>query len=86
MSFLAVFAHNDLGGQDLTRPQHVFILPNMMDMSPRQRKAAEKIKRLREYFSGQDSPLIYEWTPSDEELDFVTMSDEDVAEYLKPSS
>jgi hypothetical protein len=58
----------------------------MVDISPRQRKAVEKIKRLREYFSGQDSPLIYEWTPSDEELDFATMSDEDIAQYLKNST
>ena len=55
------------------------------DISPRQRNMAEKIERLRKYFS-EDSPRIYEWTPSDEALDFANMSDQDVAEYLKQST
>src|SRR5260370_25576543 len=55
------------------------------DMSRRQRKAVEKTERLRKYF-GEDSPRINEWTPSDEGLDFATMSDEDVARYLEHST
>lgn len=77
-----------LHGQHLTPPRSAFMLPDMNsgpDMSLRQTKSVEKIKRLREYFR-EDSPEIYEWTPSDETLDFATMSDDDVAEYLKRSS
>jgi len=55
------------------------------DISPNQRKRVEKIGRLLKYFS-EDSPRIYEWTPTDEELDFATMSDEGVAQYLEHST
>ena len=52
---------------------------------PGQRKRAEKIERLRTYFN-EYSPRTYEWTTSDEELDFANMSDEDVARYLEHST
>lgn len=52
--------------------------------SPTQRKRLLKIERLRRYFAGVDSPVIYDWDPAtDEQLDFAAMSDAEIAAYLK---
>jgi hypothetical protein len=58
-------------------------MSNGPDMSPTQRKRLEKISRLRRYFS-EDDPRVYEWSPAmDETLDFASMSDGDVEQYLR---
>jgi len=57
-----------------------------LEFSSSQKKRSEKIERLRKYFSGIDSPQIYEWTGTDEETDFSRMSDADVAKYLGESA
>ena len=54
-----------------------------IQISPTQQKRVAKIARLREYFSPQDCPEIYEWSIEDEELDFKLMTDFEIAEYLK---
>jgi hypothetical protein len=53
-----------------------------IEITARQQKTVEKIKRLRKYYD-EDRPEIYEWSPSDEALDFASMSDEEVTDYLK---
>ncbi|HEY3987827.1 MAG TPA: hypothetical protein VGM02_00920 [Acidobacteriaceae bacterium] len=53
-----------------------------LTISATQQKRTEKIERFRRYF-GTERPEIYEWTTTDESLDFSTMSDDEVAEYLK---
>ncbi|MEZ2346606.1 hypothetical protein [Terriglobus sp. RCC_193] len=53
-----------------------------IQISDRQRKAVEKIARLRKYF-GKERPEIYEWTTADESIDFAGMTDEQVASYLE---
>ncbi|HMH14176.1 MAG TPA: hypothetical protein VK578_13820 [Edaphobacter sp.] len=56
-----------------------------MEISPTQQKRAEKISRLRKFYDN-DSPRIYEWNTTDEDLNFSSMSDPEVAEYLKKTS
>ena len=51
------------------------------DISPSQKRRREKIARLQKYFH-EYRPRTYEWTPTDDGLDFASMSDEDVARYL----
>lgn len=52
-------------------------------MSETQQKRVEKIKRLRRYFK-TDSPEIYEWNPvTDETIDFKSMSDPEISQYLE---
>lgn len=47
-----------------------------------QNKRAAKIERLRRFFAAE-RPEIYEWSVTDENLDFSKMSDAEVAEYLR---
>lgn len=51
-------------------------------MSETQKKRVEKIERLRRYFK-TDRPEIYEWDVTDEMIDFKSMSDSEVSEYLE---
>jgi hypothetical protein len=55
----------------------------LVDMSPTQRKRIEKIERLRRYFKSEDRPESYEWSAGkDENLDFSSMTDDEVTAYL----
>lgn len=55
-----------------------------ISISKAQEKRVEKIARLREYFKA-DTPEIYEWSSSDEQLDFALMADPEIAAYLRKS-
>ena len=54
-----------------------------IETSATQQKRAEKVSRMRKYFGNTERPEIHEWSVGDESLDFKTMSDAEVAEYLK---
>jgi len=55
-----------------------------IEVSRTQQQRAEKIERLRQYFKVEKRE-IYVWKTSDEQQDFKSMSDFEVAAYLKES-
>ena len=55
-----------------------------VEISPTQQKRVEKVARILKYF-GTERPEVYEWSVGDEDFDFKTMSDAEIAAYLKKS-
>jgi hypothetical protein len=53
-----------------------------LDISVTQQKRVDKIERLRKYFPS-DTPEIYDWTATDEAIDFKSMTDGELAKYLQ---